>query len=82
MGRNFKLNDIYLILLSTAAERDKAALMPAAASIADKQEQVSKGLARLGSSIIPTLRARHRRQSVRCLPTRAPKDARPGIRRR
>ena len=47
MGRTFKLSDIHLILLSTAAERDNGALLPVAASIADKQEQVSKALAQL-----------------------------------
>jgi hypothetical protein len=47
MGRTFKLSDIHLILLSTAAERDNGALLPAAASIADKQEQVTKGLGQL-----------------------------------
>ena len=47
MARTFKLNDIHLILLATAAERDNGALLPTAASITDKQAQISKGMAQL-----------------------------------
>ena len=47
MARSFKLNDIHLILLTTAAERGDSTILPAAASIADQQTQISKALGQL-----------------------------------
>jgi hypothetical protein len=47
MAPSFKLNDIHLILLSTAAGRDDGAILPAADSIAGQQAQISKALIQL-----------------------------------
>jgi len=40
-----KLNDIQSILLTTAAQRDNSSLMPAAASIADAGDRLTKAIA-------------------------------------
>ena len=47
MARSLKLNDIHLVLLSTAAQHSDGAILPAAASIADQQSPVSKALGQL-----------------------------------
>ena len=42
-----KLNDIQLILLTTAATRDKGSLLPAAASVADAGDRLTKAISAL-----------------------------------
>ena len=47
MGQTAKLNDLQLILLSTAAQRDDGSVLPAADSIADQEERIRKVLTAL-----------------------------------
>lgn len=42
-----KLNDIQLILLTTAAQRDSGSLLPAAASVADAGDRLTKAISAL-----------------------------------
>ncbi|MEA3012570.1 MAG: hypothetical protein QOD42_1115 [Sphingomonadales bacterium] len=42
-----KLNDIQLILLTTAAQRDNGSLLPAAASVADDGDRLTKAISAL-----------------------------------
>jgi hypothetical protein len=44
MARTFKLDDLHLILLSTATQRDDGNLLPVAATIADQPDRVAKAL--------------------------------------
>jgi hypothetical protein len=44
MARTFKLDDLHLILLSTAAQRDDGNILPVAATIADQQDRIAKAL--------------------------------------
>ncbi|WP_260599984.1 DUF3489 domain-containing protein [Sphingomonas endolithica] len=44
MARIFKLDDLHLILLSTAAQRDDGNVLPVAATISDQLERVAKAL--------------------------------------
>ena len=47
MSRSPNLNDLQLILLSTAAQRDDGSVLPAADSIADQEERIRKALTSL-----------------------------------
>jgi hypothetical protein len=44
MARTFKLDDLHLILLSTATQRDDGNVLPVAATIADQQDRIAKAL--------------------------------------
>jgi hypothetical protein len=44
MARTFKLDDLHLILLSTAAQRDDGNVLPVAATIADQPDRIAKAL--------------------------------------
>jgi hypothetical protein len=44
MARTFKLDDLHLILLSTATQRDDGNLLPVAATIADQPDRIAKAL--------------------------------------
>jgi hypothetical protein len=44
MARTFKLDDLHLILLSTAAQRDDGSMLPVAATIADQPDRIAKAL--------------------------------------
>jgi hypothetical protein len=44
MARTFKLDDLHLILLSTATQRNEGNLLPVTATIADQPEHVTKAL--------------------------------------
>jgi hypothetical protein len=44
MARTFKLDDLHLILLSTATQRDDGNLLPVAATIADQSDRIAKAL--------------------------------------
>jgi hypothetical protein len=44
MARAFKLDDLHLILLSTAAQRADGNLLPVAATIADQPDRIAKAL--------------------------------------
>jgi hypothetical protein len=44
MARTFKLDDLHLILLSTATQRDDGNLLPVAATIADQPDRTAKAL--------------------------------------
>lgn len=44
MARTFKLDDLHLILLSTAAQRNDGNLLPVAATIADQPDRIAKAL--------------------------------------
>jgi hypothetical protein len=47
MARTFKLDDLHLILLSTATQRDDGNLLPVAATIADQPDRIAKALTAL-----------------------------------
>jgi hypothetical protein len=47
MARTFKLDDIHLILLSTATQRDDGNVLPVAATIADQPDRVTKAFSAL-----------------------------------
>jgi hypothetical protein len=44
MARTFKLDDLHLILLSTATQRNDGNLLPVAATIADQPDRIAKAL--------------------------------------
>jgi hypothetical protein len=44
MARSFKLDDLHLILLSTATQRDDGNVLPVAATIADQPDRIAKAL--------------------------------------
>jgi hypothetical protein len=44
MARTFKLDDLHLILLSTATQRDDGNLLPVAPTIADQPDRIAKAL--------------------------------------
>jgi hypothetical protein len=44
MTRTFKLDDLHLILLSTATQRDDGNVLPVAATIADQPDRIAKAL--------------------------------------
>jgi hypothetical protein len=47
MARTFKLDDLHLILLSTATQRDDGNVLPVAATIADQPDRIAKALTAL-----------------------------------
>jgi hypothetical protein len=47
MARTFKPDDLHLILLSTAAQRDDGNVLPVAATIADQPDRIAKALTAL-----------------------------------
>ncbi|WP_260600216.1 hypothetical protein [Sphingomonas endolithica] len=44
MARTLKLDDLHLILLSTATQRDNGNVLPVAATIADQGDRITKAL--------------------------------------
>jgi hypothetical protein len=44
MARTFKLDDLHLILLSTATQRNEGNLLPVTATIADQPDRIAKAL--------------------------------------
>jgi hypothetical protein len=44
MARTFKLDDLHLILLSTATQRDDGNVLPVAATIADQPDRIAEAL--------------------------------------
>jgi hypothetical protein len=47
MARKFKLDDLHLILLSTATQRDDGGILPISEIIADQQDRIAKALPEL-----------------------------------
>ncbi|MDB5575556.1 MAG: hypothetical protein JWR80_732 [Bradyrhizobium sp.] len=47
MARKFKLDDLHLILLSTASQREDGNILPVADSIADQQDRITQALPEL-----------------------------------
>jgi hypothetical protein len=47
MARTFKLDDLHLILLSTATQRNDGNLLPVAATIANQPDRIAKAFTAL-----------------------------------
>ncbi|MES2044571.1 MAG: DUF3489 domain-containing protein [Pseudomonadota bacterium] len=47
MARKFKLDDLHLVLLSTASQREDGNVLPVADSIADQQDRIAQALPEL-----------------------------------